>query len=337
MDTNSFVPIAKLPRASAAMARAARRDAGLCRGGVVGWPVVVRVFTYRSQGNPRPVHSRPARPSSPEVAWSPGRRSRSDLRNRCGRARSHEALSSVKSRYRRNMSDTRPDGASRRETRANLVEVAAQLLREQGPAAVTTRAVAQAAGVQAPTIYRLFGDKDGLLDAVAEHVFATYVAGKTHVADSGDPVADLRAGWDMHIGFGLANAALFGLLTDPSRGTRSPAAAAGLEVLRARVHRVATIGRLRVAERRAVELIHAAGTGAVLTLLSTPPEDRDLDLADAMYDAVVQSILTDVPALAQDGTTAAAVAFRTVVPRLPTLTDAERALMSEWLDQATGS
>jgi AcrR family transcriptional regulator len=235
------------------------------------------------------------------------------------------------------MSDTRPDGASRRETRANLVEVAAQLLREQGPAAVTTRAVAQAAGVQAPTIYRLFGDKDGLLDAVAEHVFATYVAGKTHVADSGDPVADLRAGWDMHIGFGLANAALFGLLTDPSRGTRSPAAAAGLEVLRARVHRVATIGRLRVAERRAVQLIHAAGTGAVLTLLSTPPEDRDLDLADAMYDAVVQSILTDVPALAQDSTTAAAVAFRTVVPRLPTLTDAERALMSEWLDQATGS
>lgn len=240
-------------------------------------------------------------------------------------------------RYRWNMSDTRPDGVSRGETRANLVEVAAQLLREQGPAAVTTRAVAQAAGVQAPTIYRLFGDKDGLLDAVAEHVFATYVAGKTLVEDSGNPVADLRVGWDMHVGFGLANAALFGLLTDPSRGTRSPAAAAGLEVLRARVHRVAAIGRLRVAERRAVELIHAAGTGAVLTLLSMPPDDRDLDLADAMYDAVMQSILTDVPALAEDSTTAAAVAFRTVVPKLAMLTDAERALLSQWLDRATDS
>ncbi|WP_371667316.1 hypothetical protein OG985_06710 [Streptomyces sp. NBC_00289] len=31
---------------------------------------------------------------------------------------------------------------------------------------------------------------------------------------------------------------------------------------------------------------------------------------------------------------AAAVAFRTVVPRLPTLTDAERTLLSEWLDRA---
>jgi AcrR family transcriptional regulator len=239
-------------------------------------------------------------------------------------------------RYRWNVWDTRPDGVSRRETRANLVEVAARLLREQGPAAVTTRAVAQAAGVQAPTIYRLFGDKDGLLNAVAEHVFATYVAGKALAEDSGDPIADLRAGWDTHVGFGLANAALFGLLTDPSRGTGSPAAAAGLEVLRARVHRVAAIGRLRVTERRAVDLIHAAGTGAVLTLLSMPPEDRDLGLADAMYDTVMQSILTDVPVLAEDSTTAAAVAFRTVVPRLSMLTDAERALLSEWLDQASG-
>lgn len=215
------------------------------------------------------------------------------------------------------------------------MRVGARLLHEQGPAAVTTRAVAQEAGMQAPIIYRLFGDKDGLLDAVAEHVFATYVAGKTSAEDSGDPIADLRAGWDTHIGFGLANATLFGLLTDPGRGTRSPAAAAGLEVLRARVHRVAAIGRLRVSERRAVELIHAAGTGAVLTLLATPAADRDLDLADAMYGAVLRSILTDAPALAEDSTTAAAVAFRTIVPSLPKLTHVERALMAEWLDRAT--
>jgi AcrR family transcriptional regulator len=216
------------------------------------------------------------------------------------------------------------------------VDVAARLLRERGVGAVTTRAVALAAGVQAPAIYRLFGDKDGLLDAVAEHVLAAYVAEKAVTAGSGDPVADLRAGWDTQIGFGLANAALFGLLTDPARGARSPAGAAGLDILRARVHRVAAAGRLRVSERRAVELIRAAGTGAVLALLTVPPQDRDPGLADAMYDAVTRSILTDAPALAADGTTAAAVAFRAVVPDLPHLTGTERALMSEWLDRAAG-
>ncbi|MTE13976.1 hypothetical protein [Nocardia aurantiaca] len=147
-------------------------------------------------------------------------------------------------------------------------------------------------------------------------------------------MADLRAGWDTHIGFGLANPAVFGLLTDPGRGNSSPAAAAGLEVLRARVHRVAAAGRLRVTESRAVELIHAAGTGAVLALLSVPPEDRHLDLADAMYDAVMGSILIDMPTLPENSTTAAVAAFRALAPKLPMLTDAERALLSGWLNRA---
>ena len=215
--------------------------------------------------------------------------------------------------------------------REHLVRVAGTLLREHGPAAVTTRAVAQAAGVQAPTIYRLFGDKDGLLDAVAEDAYAGYVAGKTGAADTDDPVADLHAGWRDHVRFGLANAALFGLLTDPRR--RSPAAVAGLAVLATRVRRIAAAGRLRVPERRAVELIHSAGTGAVLTLLALPEADRDPGLADAMYEAVLRAILTDAPAPAPDRLTAAVVTFRAVLPELPTLTAAERALLREWLDR----
>ncbi len=64
-------------------------------------------------------------------------------------------------------------------------------------------------------------------------------------------------------------------------------------------------------------------------------DDLGTELAGGAGDAVMQSILTDVPALAEDSTTAAAVAFRTVVPELPALADAERALLSEWLDRAT--
>jgi len=230
------------------------------------------------------------------------------------------------------------DTTQTRRTRArtSIVEVAARLLRAEGPDAVTTRGVAAEAGVQAPTIYRLFGDKDGLLDAVAEHVLATYVAEKTPSPETADPVADLRAGWDMHIGFGLANPALFALMADPRRGSRSPAAAAGAEILRARVQRVAAAGRLRVAEELAVDLIHAAGTGAVITLLSGPVERRDRGLADAAWDAVIRAIAIDLPVLPAGDTAAAAVALRTALPALTTLTAAERALMAEWLDGITG-
>lgn len=111
---------------------------------------------------------------------------------------------------------------TRDDVRAGIVAAATHLLREKGANAVTTRAVAQAAGVQAPTIYRLFGDKDGLIDAVAEHVMATYVSGKSVATDgaTGDPVADLRAGWRAHVEFGLTNPELYALLA--TRGAAYP-------------------------------------------------------------------------------------------------------------------
>jgi len=232
---------------------------------------------------------------------------------------------------------------TRSATRARVVDVAAHLLQSEGPAAVTTRAVAEGAGVQAPTIYRLFGDKDGLLEAVAEHVMAAFVSAKTAkeaaaVAADSDPVADLRTSWGSQIDFGLANPAVFRMLSDPSRIQRSPAARSGQRVLESRVHRVAATGRLRVSEQRAVGLIQSAGVGVIQVLLSTPPGQRDLSLADGIYDAVLAQILTDAPAHADDGPTAAAVTFRALAPRLEALTVAERDLLVEWLDRviATG-
>ena len=233
--------------------------------------------------------------------------------------------------------------SSRDRTRAQLVEVAAELLATQGPDAVTTRSVALAAGVQAPTIYRLFGDKGGLLDAVAEHGFASYVACKPPVDAGADPVDGLRAGWELHIGFGLANPELFRLL---HMALRTPdgraAAAAGLSVLRDRVHRVAEAGRLRVTERRAVDLIHAAGTGVVFTLIDQAEDERDEALADTAWASVCAAILTDAstaitgPAVTGPAA-AAAVTLRAALPDLTALTPAERALLSDWLDRIAGS
>ncbi|MGI8476099.1 MAG: TetR/AcrR family transcriptional regulator [Thermomicrobiales bacterium] len=218
--------------------------------------------------------------------------------------------------------------------RERIVAAAARLLERHGADAVTTRAVSAEAGVQAPTIYRLFGDKDGLLDAVAQHVFAAYVAGKAMGGQSGDPVADLRAGWETHMGFGLANPALFALLGAARHGAPSHAAVAGTEILRGRVERVAAAGRLRVPVPRAVEMIHAAGAGAVLALLAMPPEDRDPGLGDAVYDALMRSIVTDHAAEQDDdAATSAAITLRSNLPALTALTDAERSLMAEWLQR----
>jgi len=257
----------------------------------------------------------------------------------------------------------------RDDVRHRLIEVAADLLATKGPAAVTTRSVAEAAGVQAPMIYRLFGDKDGLLSAVVEHGFASYLARKRVAPVDDDPVADLRAGWDLHVGFGLANPALFRLMhTAMPTPDESTDLEAGIAVLHERVHRVAQAGRLQVAEPRAVQLIHAAGTGVVFALIDQPahvaehsPEEQaehqtahqtDDRLADLAWDAVCAVILT----AADDGTAngagtgeaagasapassapvaAAAVTLRAALPDLSVLTPAESALLADWLDRLT--
>jgi len=156
---------------------------------------------------------------------------------------------------------------------------------------------------------------------------------KPPVDTGADPVAGLRAGWELHIGFGLANPELFRLL---HMALRTPdgraAAAAGLGVLRDRVHRVAKAGRLRVTERRAVDLIHAAGTGVVFTLIDQPEDERDEDLADTAWTSVCAAILTDASTTVT-GPAAAAVTLRAALPALTALTPAERTLLADWLDR----
>jgi AcrR family transcriptional regulator len=198
--------------------------------------------------------------------------------------------------------------------------------------------VAAAAGTQAPAIYRLFGDKDGLLDAVAEYGFSSYLAEKQTRPPAGDPVEGLRPGWDLHVGFGLANPALFSLMYgDPKPGRTSPAAAAAFRVLQERIRAIAAVGRLKVAEHLAADLVHAAGCGTVLTLLVIPEEQRDMRLSALACDAVIAAITTDAPAVETPGPAAAAIALRATLSETTALTDGERHVLREWLDRVAAN
>jgi AcrR family transcriptional regulator len=224
--------------------------------------------------------------------------------------------------------------ASSDTTRDRIVAAAAELLTEGGREAVSTRAVSAAAGVQVPTIYRLFGDKQGLLDAVATHGFTTYQNSKADLEPQADPVDDLRAGWDLHVGFGLANPAMYSLIYgEPRPGTSPPAVASAAEVLTGKIHRIAEAGRLRVGEERAAHLVHAAGCGTTLTLIAMPENRRDPGLSEMAREAVIAAIATDAPALATPGPVSAAVHLRAALPQTSVLTVHERGLMQEWLDR----
>jgi AcrR family transcriptional regulator len=220
------------------------------------------------------------------------------------------------------------------DVRTRIVQAASELIAAGGRDAATTRAVASAAGVQAPTIYRLFGDKRGLLDAVAQHELATYVAQKARRAPNPDPVQDLRDGWDMHVAFGLAHPELYEIMSrDPPAGPLSPAIAAGQQVLRQRLRGIAQAGRLRVSEDRAVALLQAGCVGTVLTLLGQPEAQRDAGLSASAREAVLAAITGRAIKRAAPGPTAAATALRACLGLTTVLTAGEQHLLEELLDR----
>lgn len=229
--------------------------------------------------------------------------------------------------------DTAGDALDGETARPAILAATARLIATGGRDAATTRAIAAAAGVQGPTIYRLFGDKRGLLDAVAEAGLAAYVAEKSARTPHPDPVEDLRQGWDNYIAFGLAHPGLFAIMTtDHPTLPPSPAAMAGLEVLRRQVRSIASKGRLATSQERAVDLIHAMGVGTVLSLLAQPEPGRDPGLSTAAREAVIAAITGAAPSGRADvAPRQTAAALSACLDRTDVLSAGERLFLDELL------
>lgn len=218
------------------------------------------------------------------------------------------------------------------DLRQRILSAASELLTAGGTEAVTTRAVAEAAGVQTPALYRFFKDKSALLDALVEFGFAAYLASKPPAPDPGDPIAALRRGWDLHVEFGLSNPALYRLMYADGR-LMPGAALAVYRRVQHQISRIAASGRLRLDETRAAQLLQSAACGLVFTLLNIPESERDMSLSAIARDAAFASITLEVPLVRTPTIAAAAIALRARLDGTDALTEMERGMMAEWLDR----
>lgn len=76
------------------------------------------------------------------------------------------------------------------DPRRGLVEAAARLLAEQGPRALTARALTQQVGTSTMAVYTYFGGMPGLVRAVIREGFARLADHLAAVPPGNDPVAD---------------------------------------------------------------------------------------------------------------------------------------------------
>ena len=226
--------------------------------------------------------------------------------------------------------------SGREQTRARILSAGLGLLQEGGRDAVTTRAVAERAGVQPPVLYRLFTDKEGLLNALTEHGFMLYLPQKGQKDSTSDPVEALRSGWDRHVQFGLDHPSLYLLMYTRCQVGPSPAAELSFGMLHQHIERVATGGRLRIPIDRAVALFHSAALGIVVTLLRSQAHARDLTLSSTARDNTLSMIaVTENTPPKRSALAAAASTIQAAVKVADGFSPGELVLFREWLERLT--
>ncbi len=102
--------------------------------------------------------------------------------------------------------------------RTRLIDIAAQVLSEQGPHAITLRAVAAEAGTSTSAIYSLFGNKGELLRALYHEGFrrlAQHLAAVPALASGDHPLVRLGALGDAYFTNALEQPHLYGLMFGP--------------------------------------------------------------------------------------------------------------------------
>lgn len=220
--------------------------------------------------------------------------------------------------------------------RAALIAAAERQLATSADGDIATRAVAEEAGVTQPVLYRLFGDKRGLLDAVADTGLERYALRKTELEVTDDPVADLYAGWDDHMAFAADNPALYQLMFTPRPRSAAMTYQRILQLLEATLLRCAATGALTTTPRLAAQLILPANIGVALGRIAQPKLFNDPTLSHRARDAVFSTVLTDPAAPSgPDPVRAAARQLRSQLSLTGTdrLEPVEAALLDRWLDR----
>jgi AcrR family transcriptional regulator len=182
---------------------------------------------------------------------------------------------------------TQPDGLS--ETAERIVLIASRWMDENPGQSLTTRKVCELAGVTAPTLYHHFGDKQGLMQAVAERKMLAFFSGKRQQPETDDPRADLLRGWDQWLDFARQNPALIAALQ------RSPEISARLRagaeaIAEGRLKRLQSVQALRTPPEQAAQVMVAASNVLVQLIQQGMPEAHVRAINEQLQTTVMKAL-----------------------------------------------
>ncbi|KAB1658871.1 TetR/AcrR family transcriptional regulator [Pseudoclavibacter sp. CFCC 11306] len=223
--------------------------------------------------------------------------------------------------------------AAKGDTRTRLIEAAADLIAASPGEDISLREICDRVGVKMPTLYHFFGSKQGILDAVIAHGFDLYISQKQAHESSGDPIQDLRDGWDAHVAFGLQNPGFYTLMYGKIHpGDPAPAEARPTAILLELMQRAEAEGRLSVPADQAAA--HILLTNIGVTLRQIIYARPDPVLSGAVREATIAAITgasRQSAGASRKGSAHYLMEYSAAHPDV--LGDAETALLNSWLQR----
>lgn len=179
-------------------------------------------------------------------------------------------------------------------TRGRILEATTELLAERGLGGTSTRAICEAAGITAPTLYHHFGTKDALFEAVVAEGFARFLESKRGEISGDDPVENLRRGFDQYVAFAVSNPSLYVVVFDRVYADGLPK---GVEeiygMLTGLLSEVEKGGGLRAGTELAAQAVWAAAHGVASLLASRPGFGWDDALVATVREAAIGAVVAD--------------------------------------------
>ncbi len=188
--------------------------------------------------------------------------------------------------------------AQRSRVRRAILDATEALLLEEGAERFSIRRLVERCGYTAPTIYRHFGDKPGLLDALLEERFQKLFRRLRRVRRGEDPVEYLRAVARTFVRFGLRHPTHYQLLAGPREPewTPPPSMEESRELLEQPWVELWEAGRLRAGDVDAAgQALWALSHGLIVLLTGRPDHEWSKTLIEDSIDALLRGLVAPPP------------------------------------------
>lgn len=185
------------------------------------------------------------------------------------------------------LGESNSDRVNRRRaaTRREILDAAWDVLRADGPAALSLRDLAARVGMRAPSLYSYFSSKSDLYDALFMDGYQSVLASYETIDRTADPLADLRTSAHLFVTLAVEDPVRYTLLFQRPIPGFVPSAAAyapSVAVYQLLVERMAAAG---VTAQHHLDLWTALLSGlAAQQVANDPGGDRWLGLVDDAVD-----------------------------------------------------